>query len=293
MLGEPVRLSLPSYAKVNLVLEVLNKRPDGFHNIRTIFHTISLADRIEFAYEPSDRIELSLQGNVEIPNNLILRAARAALEHLQQGARIEFTLEKKIPMGGGLGGGSSNAATVLIAIAALAKRPVWDFLEMASNLGSDVPFFFYGGCALGLGRGTELYPMPDVPPASLLLVTPGIHVSTADAYGLLRRTPEYEPAINRSSRYAATMESGLPDGFNDFETSVFAAYPELARWKERLRQLGGESVLMSGSGSSLFCRMPEDRIPAAIRELGQAHCDRVALLSRTEYRQALQNALHS
>jgi 4-diphosphocytidyl-2-C-methyl-D-erythritol kinase len=292
MLHRPVRLSLPSYAKVNLVLEVLNKRPDGFHNIRTIFHTISLADHLEVAYEPSDRIELALHGNVEIPNNLILRAATAALEYLEQGARIEFRLEKKIPMGGGLGGGSSNAATVLIAIARLAGRPVWDFLQVASTLGSDVPFFFYGGCALGLGRGTELYPMPEVPAASLLLVTPGIQVSTADAYGHLRRTSDYEAAVNRTSLYATRMESELPEGVNDFEASVFATHPQLAEWKKKLQELGAQSVLMSGSGSSLFCRMPGERIPEAISELGEAHCHHVALVSRDEYRRALENALN-
>src|SRR5437016_4592907 len=118
----PRPVKLLSVAKINLDLRVLHQRPDGFHELRTVFQTISLADTIEIEYEPSRRTELTLDDELAIPDNLVLRAARAALEAMRVHARVRFRLRKRIPMGGGLGGGSSNAASVLLALPVLAGR---------------------------------------------------------------------------------------------------------------------------------------------------------------------------
>src|SRR5580658_8400378 len=154
-------VKLRSLAKINLDLRILHKRDDGFHELRTVFQTISLADTIEIEYEKSRHTELTIEGSVDIPDNLILRAAGAYLDAARLSARIHFRLTKKIPMGGGLGGGSSNAAAVLLALPVLAGKRV-DIEQIAAGLGSDVPFFLHGGTMLALGRGEELYPLPDV-----------------------------------------------------------------------------------------------------------------------------------
>jgi 4-diphosphocytidyl-2-C-methyl-D-erythritol kinase len=184
-----VRITVPSFAKLNLDLRVLSKRPDGYHDLRTIFQTIRLKDslRIDFALAKQTRIELD--SSIEIAENLVVRAATLALERLKVKASVQFQLKKQIPLGAGLGGGSSNAAAVLLALPALAgRRTTRETLAgWAETLGSDVPFFLYGGTALGLGRGTELYPLPDLPAYHVLVISTGIHVSTAEAYAGLGR----------------------------------------------------------------------------------------------------------
>lgn len=129
-------------AKLNLVLEILNKRPDGFHNLRTIFQTISLHDTLDVEYTPARKTAVELESNVEIANNLVVRAAEAVLESSNARGRLKFRLQKRIPMGGGLGGGSTNAAAVLLAVPVLTGRQVSldKLLELAGSLGSDVPF---------------------------------------------------------------------------------------------------------------------------------------------------------
>ena len=153
-----------SFAKINLDLRVLYKRPDDYHELRTIFQTISLADAIHIGYTPARHTRLAIEGNVDIPDNLIVRAAQAVLDAGRVRGEVKFRLEKKIPMGAGLGGGSSNAAAVLLALPVLAgaRIPLARLVELGTALGSDVPFFLYGGTALGIGRGTELYPLADV-----------------------------------------------------------------------------------------------------------------------------------
>ena len=141
-------VKLRSLAKINLDLRILNKRADGFHELRTVFQTISLADTIEIEYEKARRTELTIEGSVDIPDNLILRAAQTYLDAAKLHARVHFRLTKKIPMGGGLGGGSSDAAAVLLALPVLAGKRV-DTEQIAATLGSDVPFFLHGGTLLG------------------------------------------------------------------------------------------------------------------------------------------------
>ncbi len=208
----PVRLKVRSLAKINLDLRVLNKRSDGFHELRTIFQTVSLADTIEIEYQPG-RTRVDINSNLNIPDNLIVGAAHSVLKATGATGRVGFVLKKRIPLGGGLGGGSSNAAAVLLALPWLLRKwvPFEKLMELAAELGSDVPFFLMGGTAVGLGRGTELYPLPDIQNLPALLISPGIHVSTPDAYLELRRqltggTPS--PIINDFQGVAQRIAGG-------------------------------------------------------------------------------------
>ena len=241
-------VKIRSLAKINLDLRVLHKRDDGYHELRTVFQTISLADTIEIEFTPAKRTMLAIDDDHQIPNNLVLLAAQAALDRMKIQAHVRFRLRKKIPMGAGLGGGSSNAAAVLLALPVLAGRviPFDELTSLALGLGSDVPFFLEGGTALGLGRGSELYPLTDLKQEPILLLAPGVHVSTVQAYrglhlgspnlglGLSTQTgggkltsPALSPKINnfrlfvralgdkRSARAASALSA------NDFESSVF------------------------------------------------------------------------
>src|SRR5277367_135452 len=182
----PESVRLRSLAKINLDLRVLHKRPDGFHELRTIFQTISLADTIDVQYQRG-RSKIELESNVDIPGNLIIKAADLVMRALRANCRLRVRLTKRIPMGGGLGGGSSNAASMLLALPKLLGKglPLEKLMELGTELGSDVPFFLLGGTAIGLGRGTELYPLPDVPASPGLLITSKIHSDTSSAYAAL------------------------------------------------------------------------------------------------------------
>lgn len=258
---------LRSLAKINLDLRVLYRRPDGFHELRTVFQTVSLADTIEIEFRAARRTRLTLAADIEIPDNLIVRAAERVLRALRVTADVRFRLTKRIPMGGGLGGGSSNAATVLLALPVLAGRTLdtSQLIELASDLGSDVPFFLLGGTALALGRGTELYPLPDVPPAPGLVVAPGLHVSTPDAYRAMARpaaeltSGEWSRTMNSFQSFVWHVgqecpgsKSGSTFGANDFEAVVFRQYPLLKSIKGKLRNLGAAPAMMTGSGSALY-----------------------------------------
>jgi 4-diphosphocytidyl-2-C-methyl-D-erythritol kinase len=259
-----VQITVPSFAKLNLDLRVLHKRPDGYHELRTIFQTISLADRISVQFELKKRTQIEVVSSVQIPDNLILRAAKAALEHLRINAWVRFVLDKRIPLGAGLGGGSSNAAAVLLALGALAKRDIHpaNWVRTAESLGSDVPFFLLGGTALGLGRGAELYPLPDQPPRPAVVVATGIHVSTSEAYRALGRSEANSltslagsPMLGEFQAIAWGLNgqgTTLLPFANDFEAAVFRMHPALESVSRKLRRLGASPALMTGSGSAIF-----------------------------------------
>ncbi|HYP09025.1 MAG TPA: 4-(cytidine 5'-diphospho)-2-C-methyl-D-erythritol kinase [Bryobacteraceae bacterium] len=253
------RARVKAFAKLNLCLEVLGRRSDGFHELRTVFQTISLADTIEAEFTPSRRTDAVLESDLDIPDNLVLRAARAVLDATNAKGIARFRLVKRIPMGGGMGGGSSDAAAVLLALPALTGKPLkWNqLLDIAARLGSDVPFFLIGGTALGLGRGTELYPIAEAKAAHVLVVAPGIHVSTPEAYNALGRPllSEAPPRSNVAQQLAMNLSDGVDwhrFAVNDFEPAVFQRHPELKRIKAKLARLGAKPALMSGSGSSVF-----------------------------------------
>jgi 4-diphosphocytidyl-2-C-methyl-D-erythritol kinase len=244
-----------SLAKINLDLRVLNKRPDGFHELRTIFQTISLADTIEIEYQRG-RTKIELKSNLNIPGNLILRATDILMKAVRATGRLRFDLRKRIPLGGGLGGGSSNAAAVLLALPVLLGKhvPFEKLLELGAELGSDVPFFLTGGTAVGIGRGTEVYPMPDSPSRPGLLITPGIHSSTAAAYEALHRKVLPEAPTDRINKFQAVVWDMA--GTNDFEAVVFGQHPQLKSIKGKLLKLGAWRAMMTGSGSGLFGLFP-------------------------------------
>jgi 4-diphosphocytidyl-2-C-methyl-D-erythritol kinase len=244
-------------AKINLDLRVLGKRPDGYHEIRTVFQTISLADTLDLSWSSSRRTAVTLETALDIPDNLVERAAHLCLDAMKVVGRLDMTLRKQIPIGAGLGGGSSDAAAVLLALPVLAGRPLSldQLLPIAHDLGSDVPFFLLGGTVVGLGRGGELYPLLDGPPRLGVIAAPSIHVSTAEAYQSLRKRPRLTSEVlqNKIDSFQSHWWEGSGGvGQNDFEPSVFARFPKIASVKRKLGRLGAEPVMMSGSGSSVF-----------------------------------------
>ncbi|MFN2482665.1 MAG: 4-(cytidine 5'-diphospho)-2-C-methyl-D-erythritol kinase [Pyrinomonadaceae bacterium] len=260
LLSRDTVLALPSFAKINLALRVLGRRPDGYHEIRTIFQTISLSDRLTLRALDDPRLELEC-GAPDIPTdntNLVLRAAQLLRERfgVERGASIK--LEKSIPAGGGLGGGSSNAAVTLAALARLWEIETTgdELSELGAALGADVPFFFTGGTALGAGRGTEITPLADAPLANLLIIAPRVKISTAEGYKSLNApalTKEIAPANLLVSRTGGDFPDSLPASLaNDFEPSVYRLHPEVGRARDALVAAGAKGALLSGSGSSVF-----------------------------------------
>jgi 4-diphosphocytidyl-2-C-methyl-D-erythritol kinase len=261
MTGETT-FTLPAYAKINWSLRVLGRRGDGWHELETVFQTVDLADRLTFTATPGEGIELGSNAPPEeVPrdeSNLVYRAARALREKcaVRFGARIH--LEKNIPVGGGLGGGSSDACAALLGLAHLWRLNMTrgELLELGARLGADVPFFFTGGTALGVGTGTEIHPLTDATDGRLLIVTPDAKVLTAEAYRALRAPaltkPNEDIKLTVSRAEASLRDFRLCGSANDFETAIFALRPEIKRAREALVTHGAEWSLMSGSGASVF-----------------------------------------
>lgn len=254
------KINVPAFAKINLGLRVHGRRPDGYHEISTVFQTVTLRDTLSFQATADDKLKL-VCSDPSIPtddSNLVLRAASALRERfgVGRGARVE--LEKVIPAGGGLGGGSADAAVTLVALATLweIKTNAAELAEIGARLGADVPFFLTGGTALGTGTGTAIRPLEDAPQMHLVIVAPGVHVSTAEAYGALGAPAltKVEPVVNLSvSRTEADFPDLLCDVWsNDFEAVVVRLYPEIGRARARLVESGAARVMLSGSGSSVF-----------------------------------------
>jgi 4-diphosphocytidyl-2-C-methyl-D-erythritol kinase len=251
------QLQLKSYAKINWVLDVLFKRADGYHELRTIFQTVSLYDRLRITV--TDRKIEIVCSDPRVPcdeTNLAHKAAvvlRAATD-TSKGARIE--IEKNIPVAAGLGGGSSNAAMTLLALVKLweVELEEREMMELAARLGSDVPFFLIGGTALGIGRGEEVSPIEQVRSDHLLLVNAGFAVSTRDAYENLSRltTSEASSRIPFTLRAARGIRELPLEASNDLEEVVLGVHPEIAEVKRRLVSLGARHALMSGSGATVF-----------------------------------------
>nr|Q01QR0.1 RecName: Full=4-diphosphocytidyl-2-C-methyl-D-erythritol kinase; Short=CMK; AltName: Full=4-(cytidine-5'-diphospho)-2-C-methyl-D-erythritol kinase [Candidatus Solibacter usitatus Ellin6076] len=291
---------LRALAKINLDLRVLGKRPDGFHELRTIFQTISLADTLEISFTPARKTTIELTDVLNIADNLVVRAARMVMDAMRATGRIEMRLTKRIPMGAGLGGGSSDAAAVLLALPVLAGRvlPLPKLSHIGEQLGSDVPFFLLGGAATGIGRGSELFPLPDVPAQSGVVVAPGIHVNTAQAYRDLSRrlsgslTTELQQ--NKIFSFQSlTWDTGrLAEARNDFEAVVFEQHPKLAAIKRRLVRAGASAAMMSGSGSALYGLFRDrNAIFRAIELLGEDTTYRISLVSRKRYRALWRRAM--
>ena len=290
--------TLPAYAKINRTLRIIGRRPDGFHEIRTVFQTITLSDSLTFSALAEGSLELACDAP-GVPcdeSNLVLRAAKALRERyaIRPGARIE--LEKRIPTQAGLGGGSADAAAALLGLAHLWEIQVSknELVELGARLGADVPFFLTGGTALGKGLGTEITPLHDAPPEHLLIITPNAKVGTKEAYEALNApalTKAEAVAILPISRErAAEARALLKDWRNDFEPAIFQLQPEIARARAALLRGGAQRALMSGSGSSVFGLFESDeeleRAGARLRCEEGWRVFACATLARGEYERA-------
>ena len=300
---------LNAYAKLNLGLRVLSKRPDGYHELRTVFQTISLADKLVVSFTPAGRTRVQVDGTPHIADNLVEKAAHLVLSELAVRADVHFQLTKTIPSGAGLGGGSTDAAAVLLSLPVLAGKQISEhrLFEIAGQLGSDVPFFLHGGTALGLGRGEELYPLPDEPKTRALLVSPAVHSSTADAYRDLSEQLTTNSLQNKLFSFQQQLwqrgdRSDLIGGHalvNDFEGVVFARHPELAAIRDLLLSAGATSAAMTGSGSSVFGFFQSPEQLAEAKRLFEkpafekAQTFAISFVSRAQYRAAWRKALAS
>ncbi len=292
--------TLPAFAKINLGLRVLGRRADGYHELRTVFQTITLHDELTFTARSDELFEL-VCNRPDIPtdeSNLVHRAALALRERydLRAGARIDIT--KRIPVGGGLGGGSTNAAVALLGLAHLwqiADAHRHELIELGAQLGADVPFFFTGGMALGTGRGTEISPLVERPKMCLLVVTPGVKIATVDAYKALSApalTKPNRPAKLPISRTEAIAARALADELiNDFAPVVYRLQPEIARACTALLQVGARAAALSGSGASVYgifdSQQAQLRAQAALQDESSWQLFPCATLARAEYVRAL------
>jgi 4-diphosphocytidyl-2-C-methyl-D-erythritol kinase len=246
-----------SFAKVNLALSVLGRRADGYHELRTVYQSIDLSDRLEF--HPCHELRLECAALPEVPpeKNLVWKAAVALANAVGREPRVRVVLHKNIPSGAGLGGGSGNAAATLIALCRFweVRIPAGDLASLAAGLGSDVPFFLQGGTALGVSRGEEIYPLPESAPAYLVVIFPGVQVPTAEAYKSLSLGLTSPRHPHRIQGFCGLLRSGCAVAtavFNDFEASILPAYPEIRDAKGALEESGATATLLSGSGSSVF-----------------------------------------
>jgi 4-diphosphocytidyl-2-C-methyl-D-erythritol kinase len=244
-----------AYAKINIGLRVLQKRPDGYHDIETLFHRIDLFDEIELSQ--SDEIVV-VSSSSEVPageSNICHKAARLLQEHLQRRVGVHIAISKNIPVGAGLGGGSSDAATVLRALPRF-----WNvFIDertlqtIALQLGSDVPYFLGRGSAVGRGRGEVLEHFALEIPYTILVCNPNIPISTGWAYANVvpdsSPTQDLKHLVTEGMRNPALLVDALR---NDFEGPVFTHYPEIRQIKETMMRNGAVFASLSGSGSSVF-----------------------------------------
>lgn len=254
-----VRVS--AHAKINLSLRVTAVRPDGYHDLRTVFQALALHDEITFVDRPGP-FEIECD-NPLVPRddqNLVWRAAALLWEAAGRPGKpngVRVTIDKRIPVEGGLGGGSSDAAAAFRGLASLWRIPIADegLLPLAARTGADVPFFFTGGAALGIDRGDCLFPMFDLPRLEVVLVLPGFGISTKAAYAWYDEDASSNQPLRTlqvPGRVPGTWARPAADVVNDLEEPVARRYPEIAEAAGILRQAGAEAAAMSGSGSAVF-----------------------------------------
>ncbi len=288
--------SYRSFAKINLHLAVVGRRADGYHELRTVFQTIESHDRVRVAVRPGRGVSVVVPGGgaPEGDSNLAYRAAALLLDEHGVEKKIEIEIEKRIPAGGGLGGGSSNAATVLFALDELLDlgTGVERLAALGRQLGADVPYFLFGGAALGTERGDVITPLQEGAPFELFLGLPGVAVPTVDVFRRLRLPPERPdpPELTRWLEGVPPSEPSLPDGWNDLEEPVLAHYEAVAGVYNALRRAGASMVRLSGSGGTVFAVFgPDDEtVPPTIERVasqlpGGAQLRRTKTLTREEF----------
>ncbi|MGL1901400.1 MAG: 4-(cytidine 5'-diphospho)-2-C-methyl-D-erythritol kinase [Fibrobacterales bacterium] len=253
-----MRLTKKAYAKINLFLDVLTKRDDGYHNIGTLFQRIGIHDLLHGELADDSIIELESTHAVTVnpQDNLIYKAACALKEYTGTNRGVRFLLEKKLPSGAGLGGGSADGAAALVLL-----NELWDLQlslpeleKIAAPLGADIPFMIQGKSSFGEGIGDNLYPTHPPCDLSVLIITPDLFISTPDAYSAL--TPSgNQRYIDFKSQYLKYHGNILIDPtylYNKFEETIIPKHPVIQELKETMREFGAVSSLLSGSGSSVF-----------------------------------------
>jgi 4-diphosphocytidyl-2-C-methyl-D-erythritol kinase len=259
-----MRLRLTAPAKINWTLEVLGRRPDGFHEVKTILQTIDLCDSLELESAPELTLKATGEGLSPPQDNLTLRAAHLLQERTRHSGGVRMRLTKSIPVAAGLGGGSSDAAAALRGLDRLwgLALPHERLVELAAEVGSDVPFFLHGGTALAEGRGERITPLPDAPRTAILVVMPPLSIphKTQRMYSLLG--PEHYGDGAASDRFADALRQGQPleegDLYDVFDSPAFRAFPELQTFRQALIQAGASAVHLAGSGPSLFVLLRDE-----------------------------------
>ncbi|MBH0182849.1 MAG: 4-(cytidine 5'-diphospho)-2-C-methyl-D-erythritol kinase [Nitrospira sp.] len=256
----PITVFAP--AKINLVLRILDRRPDGFHNLWSLMQTVRLEDEVVIRIN-REHADIRLQCDVPSLSvdhtNLVYRAAEAVLRRCERRIGVEIVLAKRIPMGAGLGGGSSDAAATIVGLDR-ALNLGWSVVDMAQvgqALGSDVPFFFFSPSAVVTGRGEQVHPVQITGSRWVVLINPGFPVETKWAYQELsssrtqvRPLLDIHAALGRES--GISWEQALETAENDFEAPVFRAHPGLQEIKQAFMAQGAEAALLSGSGATVF-----------------------------------------
>ena len=283
-------LGYRSFAKVNLHLQVVGKRSDGFHELRTVFQSVALHDVLRIAASGGGvRLAVSGADLTCGPENLVHRAATAFLSRWGGARGVDIELDKRIPAGGGLGGGSSNAATTLLALRDLCSAPesLADLRPLARELGADVPYFLTGGTALGVGRGDEILPLPELREADIWIAAPAVAVSTAEVFGALA-PPIPQPLAGDVLALAhgpAGADLASLDLWNDLQDLVLRRFSAVERVYTSLLRGGFEGVRLSGSGACLIARWtgtdePRLELPAGTRLLRTRMLNRTSLDSQ-------------
>ena len=257
-----------AYAKINLYLDVLSKRDDGFHDVKTVMHTVSLSDEVTVYVKHSDRtsVRLTVIGHPKLPTdsrNLAVRAAELFLHSTLISADVDIRLVKRIPVAAGLAGGSTDAAAVLRALNKAFKRPLTEkrLLSLAAELGSDVPYCVLGGTALCYGRGELIERLPERLDLNVVVAVADEHVSTPWAYSALdalyadfkgERTDSADVYFDALMTSLDTGKLSKENMFNVFENAIFPTYHGAEDIKNKMYELGATHSLMSGSGPSVF-----------------------------------------
>lgn len=266
-----------AYAKINLGLDVLRRRPDGYHEVKMIMQTVDICDDLTFEKREEPGIGLRIEG-ADLPadeNNLVYRAAALLMEKRKPREGVSITLKKRIPIAAGMAGGSADAAAAMRGLNALFEMgyAVEALKELGVTLGADIPYCIQGGTMLSEGIGEILTPLPDPPACHLVIAKPDIDVSTAFVYGHLQADRlSFHPDIDgMAAALAAGDLKGITDRMgNVLETVTVKAYPVIDRLKRLMCRLGAENALMSGSGPTVFgiCREREtaEKIAAAIEK---------------------------
>jgi len=253
-----LKLLVKAPAKINLSLDVLGKRQDGYHEVKMIMTTIDLADRLELMELAEDRIEI-LSHNRYVPDdqrNLAYQAAKLLKEKFNVKKGVSITIEKTIPVAAGLAGGSSDAAATLRGLNKLWNLglTIDELAELGSEIGSDVSFCVYGGTAIATGRGERIEHIKTPPSCWVILAKPHIGVSTADVYGNLKLNRVTHPNVDKMVDVINAGDyKGICDTVgNVLEDVTFKMHPEVARIKAQMKRFGADAVLMSGSGPTVF-----------------------------------------